>query len=88
MDNPFGDEKLDLEYPCRWPYTVIGEDEFHMRVAVGEVCGDLEHTMELSNRSRTGRYCSLKVEVIVHSDEQRTGLFHTLLQREEIRYVV
>ena len=88
VSNPFGDEKLDIEYPCPWPYTVIGEDEFAMRVAIGEVCDDSQHSIELSNRSRTGRYCSLKVEVIVRDDAQRTGLFHSLLRRDEIRYVI
>jgi len=88
VSDSFEDARLDLDYPCRWPYTIIGEDEYHMRVAVGEVVGELDHSLELSNRSATGRYCSLKVEVVVRNDEERTGLFHSLLRREEIRYVV
>ena len=88
MTGPFGDEKLNISYPTPWTYTVIGDDEYHMRVAVGDVCGDLEHKLEVSRRSATGRYCSIKVEVIVQDDDQRIGLFHSLLRRDEIRYVV
>ncbi len=88
MGSPFGDAKLDITYPSPWPYTVIGEDEFKMRGVIGEVCGELEHSIELSNRSRTGRYCSLKVEAVVNSDEERHDIYHRLLQSDEIRYVV
>ena len=88
MGSPFGNEKLDITYPSPWPYTVIGEDEFKMRVAIGEICDELEHFVEVSNRSRTGRYCSLKIEAIVNSDEERHAIYHKLLQSDEIRYVV
>lgn len=72
------DHKLKLEYPCPWEYKVIGTDEVSLRQAVTEVIGLREHTVSLSNTSSRGKYRSLRIELIVISEQQRTGIYHAL----------
>ena len=53
----------EIEYPCRWEYKTIGRSEVLMRQAVGRIMAaeELEFSLELSNTSRTGKYCSLAI---------------------------
>jgi uncharacterized protein len=88
MDPAFGDRRLELTYPCRWSYTLIGNDEGRMRTAVAHLVADAPHTVEFSNHSRTGKYCSLAVEVTVRDEAHRLGLFQAFSKHAEIRFVI
>jgi len=85
--DPFGGERLDLAFPCPWTYTVIGEDELELRVAVTEIVGSLEHTFSFSHRSRAGKYRSFQLEVNVPSDEERLRIFRELHESDWVVYV-
>ena len=75
MDIDLSKHKLALTYPCLWDYKLIGKDEAALRRAIHQVMGGLDHTVSFSNASRTGKYCSLKVELTVQSEQQRTDLY-------------
>jgi len=79
---------LQLDYPCRWTYKVIGSVEGDVRGAVAEVLGDCDHTLSLSNNSRSGRYLSFKVALTVHSEAQQVGLYLALSQHRAIKIVL
>jgi len=80
--------KLELEYPCRWTYKIIGSVKEGLRQAVEEVIGDLEHTLTLSNNSKTGRYLSLKLDIVVQSEAQRVGIYQALSEHRAIKIVL
>ena len=80
--------KLEIVYPCRWPYTVIGRDETLVRAAIAEIVITLEHTVDLSRTSRTGKYCSLLLVVTVDSETQRNTIFATLRGHRDITMVM
>lgn len=77
-----------IEYPCSWIYRVLGSDETALRVAIAEVIEEREHVIEAGNVSRTGRYCSLHLRVVVASDADRLGLLRGLQTRQAVRYVL
>ncbi len=80
--------QLDIEYPCRWLYKVIGSDEASVRAAVLEVI-DIEDVMiELSNTSSSGSFVSINVEVTVQDHGQRQGLFEALRGHDAVRMVL
>lgn len=83
-----GDHKLDLDYPCRWSYTLIGRDEQKIRAAVVEVIGDREHTLAFSHFSKKGTYCSLHLELTVDTEEYRNATYHALHGHADIRIVI
>ncbi len=80
------DYKLELNYPCRWTYKVIGSIKEDLRQAVKDVVGDLDHTF--SNNSKTGRYLSLKLELTVRDEAQRVGIYRALSRHRAIKIVL
>lgn len=86
--SPIEGEKLDLRFPCPWTYTIFGPDEVLLREAVAAVVGDARHTLELSRESRTGKYRSMHLEVVVRDDEERLSIFRTLHGHPDVAYVL
>ena len=82
------DYKLELNYPCRWTYKVIGSIKEDLRQAVKDVVGDLDHTLTFSNNSKTGRYLSLKLELTVRDEAQRVGIYRALSRHRAIKIVL
>jgi putative lipoic acid-binding regulatory protein len=80
--------KLDLPYPCRWIYKVIGGDEEIVRSAVSEVLQAREHVVSLSRRSAHRTYCCLNVEVLVSDERDRITLYETLRRHPAVRLVL
>ncbi len=81
-------QKLDLEYPCQWGYTLIGADQALIRRAVRELAGDREHSLAPSNRSRTGKYCSFHLELVVEDEQERVSLYQALRSHRDILMVM
>ncbi len=81
-------ERLELEYPCRWLYKVIGWSEEAVRGAVLQVVDVEGITIELSHHSSGGTYVSFNVEVTVESDRQRIGIYERLKAHADVRMVL
>ena len=88
MDANFVEGRPVIEYPCRWEYKAIGWDEVAMRAAIIEIMADREHDVSFSRASRTGRYCSLLLVVMVESEDHRNAIFKALQEHRHIRMVL
>jgi len=82
------EHELQLDYPCRWAYRLIGADPERMRAAVAEVVGERDHTLEHANTSNAGRYHALHLELVVHDEAQRVGIFKALARHGAIKIVL
>lgn len=80
--------KLELDYPCRWEYTLIGREETAIDRAVRRAVGDREVEAAHSRTSRQGTYVSVKIRVTVMDEADRRGILEALQASEEIRYVL
>jgi putative lipoic acid-binding regulatory protein len=80
-------EKPTMAYPCRWAYKLIGSEVEQLRCAIAEVVQGREHAVTLSRTSRTGKYCCLNLELVVHDDEDRVRIFEAL-RRHPATHVV
>jgi hypothetical protein len=78
----------DIDYPCRWTYRIIGKDEGALRSLVAALLEEREHYLELSNRSRGGRYTSLRLQVTVSDEADRKGLFASLSSHSAVKIVL
>ncbi len=72
------DKKLEMTYPAMWGYRVIGLDETELRRAISEILKDRDYTIDISNKSSSGKYVSLHVELIVYDEAERMRLFAAL----------
>ncbi len=80
----------EIIYPCRWEFKTIGPDEYAMRLAIQEILaqGALQYSLDRSNTSRTGKYCSMILGLVVSSEEHRNAIFAALSNHPSIVMVL
>lgn len=83
----FGDAPL-VEYPSPWNYRLIGVAVPEMHAALVVLLESRPYAVRPGNQSRTGRYCSIDVELVVHSDEDRHELFARFKAHPAFVYVL
>ena len=81
-------QKLELEYPTLWNYKVIGLEKQAIKQAIKDVILEREHTLKHSNKSKTGKYISMNLEIIVTSDDERNFIFESLKTHTNIKMVL
>ena len=81
-------KKPQIEYPCKWPYKIIGDNIGEMIKAVEEAVTDLEYDLTPSNISRKGKYFSLNITVVVPSEIIRDLIFQKLTKHPAIKYIM
>lgn len=74
----FRNKKPIIDYPCRWVYKIIGFDEIDIRLAIADIVGQREHDVVLSNRSTSGKYCCLNLELTVSDEIDRVQIYEAL----------
>ena len=77
-----------MEYPCRWIYKIIGSDDRAIRRAVKEIVEGYDYTITPSNVSKTGKYHSLNLEVLVNDERHRTGIYDKLRNNPAVNMVL
>jgi len=84
-----GDErKLELEYPCNWKYKIVGEERKKLEAAIHSVILERSHSLEHSNTSKTGKYISLNLDLLVHNEDDRTFIFEALKVHQDVKMVL
>lgn len=81
-------KKMQIEYPCRWLYKVIGPDQDAMRRAIEEIIQVETCTITFSNASSKGKYLCLNVEVMVHDEDARNSLYMKLKAHHCVKTVL
>ena len=77
-----------LAYPLEWEYRVIGADESAVRAAIVRVMGARSHSVAAPKLSRAGRWVSLHVQLVVHTEEERDSLHRELVADPAVRLVM
>ena len=81
-------EKLILEYPCSWCYKVIGDHKDHLHEAVKEIILEKPHTLKLSNASKSAKYVSMNLDLIVTNEDERNFIYEALKNHQKIKMVL
>lgn len=71
-------EQPEIEYPCIWTYTVIGEDCSLLKDCIISACAPLAVEITHSRASSKGKYHSLHAEIEVPSEEIRLRIYQKL----------
>ncbi len=91
-----GQQKPEIEYPCRWSYKMIGSEEEAVARAAREcvgLClglepGPRDMKLSLSRKSGGGKYVSWNLQLRVDSQAERDELFTALADHPAIRIVI
>ncbi len=82
------DERLHIDYPCRWLYKVITTDEHGDRQRIQSMLQDCGCRITPSHRSRTGKYSSLDVEIEVRDEVHRNTVYLLLRELATVKVVL
>lgn len=94
-------QKVVIEYPCNWCYKVIASEEAALKQAIKDVIDEREqkvngnaretslgYKVEHSNKSKTGKYISMNLDLLVHNEDDRTFIFDALKRHQDIKMVL
>ncbi|MDY0364713.1 MAG: DUF493 domain-containing protein [Arcobacteraceae bacterium] len=87
MTNNVSNQKLELNYPCSWEYRLIACSKQEALEAIKE-CIKKEYKLTKSNKSKSGKYESFIVELLVHNEDERYELFRLLKEHKNIKMVL
>jgi putative lipoic acid-binding regulatory protein len=80
-------QEVNIEYPCEWLYKVIGRDKESVHNAVAGIIQDREFHVNDSNTSKTGKYQSFDVKVVVSDEAYRNNVYQALKGHDDIKFV-
>jgi uncharacterized protein len=81
-------ERPEIDYPCQWTYQIIGQGEALLRGHIEATLLGLEHELEVTRTSTSGRYSSIRVTLVVSDEAQRLKLGAAFQQHPAVRIVL
>ena len=81
-------QKVVIEYPCSWCYKLISEHEDHTKEAVSDILKEKTHNLNASNTSKSGKYISMNLELLVQNEDERNFLYEALKAHQKIKMVL
>ncbi len=80
-------QEVSIDYPCEWLYKIIGSDKESVLNAVACIIEDREYHINDSNTSKTGKYRSFNVTVMVSDEAYRNNIYQALKGNDDIKFV-
>ncbi len=80
-------EEARIDYPCEWIYKVIGSDKESVHNAIVGIIQDSEFHINDSNTSKTGKYLSFNVTVMVGDEAYRNKIYQAFKGHDDIKFV-
>ena len=81
-------EKLELTYPCSWSYKLIGYEKEAIQKAIHDVILQREHTLVHSNNSKSGKYVSMNLDLLIDNEDERNFIYEALKAHNNIKMVL
>ena len=85
---PAPPERPEIEYPCTWIYTVIGQDKTLLEEVIITACAPEDVTISHSKSSSNGKYHSLNAELNIKDEETRLAIFQALKSHPVVKIVL
>jgi len=82
------EQKLELQYPVSWKYKLISLSKEQIKSAIHDVILEREHKLNHSNNSKTGKYVSMNLELLVHNEDDRNFIYEALKAHQNIKMVL
>lgn len=77
-------QKLELTYPTGWTYKLIGYEKEAIKKAIHSVIVEREHNLTHSNSSKTGKYISMNLELVIQNNDERIFIYEALKAHQNI----
>ena len=76
-----------IDYPCEWIYKVIGSNKESVHSAIAGIIQDSKYLISDSNTSKTGKYLSFSVKVMVGDEVYRNEIYRAFKEHNDIKFV-
>ena len=76
--------KIELIYPTGWSYKLIGYEKEAIQKAIHDVIIEREHNLSHSNSSKSGKYISMNLELVIQNDDERIFIYEALKAHQNI----
>ncbi len=81
-------KELELTYPCNWNYKVIIPSGEEISSVTASILGERDHKVKKSNNSKSGKYQSHDISLLVHNDDDRVEIFKQLKNHDCVKMVL
>ena len=81
-------KKLELNYPCSWAYKLIGHEKEAIKKAIHDVIIEREHKLTNSKASKTGKYVSMNLDLVIQNEDERNFIYEALKAHQNIKMVL
>jgi putative lipoic acid-binding regulatory protein len=88
LNDKLADKKLELDYPCSWCYKVIASEQKALQNAIKDVIDEREHKLTESNTSKSGKFISMNLDMLVHNEDDRQFIYDALKKHQDIKMVL
>lgn len=78
----------EIAYPCPWQYKLIATSREEVVTAVAAIIKESAYILTDSHTSSGGRYVSMNLELIVHSEQERLSLYQQLVDISAVKIVL
>ena len=77
-------DKLELTYPCSWSYKLIAGEKEALEQAIRDVIDEREHKLTHSKNSKSGKYISMNLDLVIQNDDERNFIYEALKAHQNI----
>ena len=81
-------KRPEIDYPCEWSFKVIGTDKQLVRNAAAGVMDQREYLLQYSKSSKTGKYHSWNIDLVVKDEQERNQIYTDLKSHSDITMVI
>lgn len=81
-------ETLKLDYPCSWIYKLVVLEHIKINGVVIDVLGQREFKVGESKKSSKGKFKSYTLDIFVHNEDDRKGLYELLGNHSDIKMII
>lgn len=85
-------DKPEINYPCNWKYKLIGTDENLLKKSVFNILAKRGYRgqakLNVTNKSRTGKYVTINLSLLVDSEEMRLTFFEDFKKIESLKVIM
>ena len=81
-------KKVKLTYPCKWEYKLIGYEKEAIKKAIKDTIFEREHNLEYSKASKSRKYISMNLELLVHNEDDRNFIYEALKKHQNLKMVL
>ncbi len=81
-------KKLELSYPCSWSYKLIAIKKESLKKAIDDIIKDREYKLTHSNNSKSGKYISMNLDLLVYNEDDRNFIYEALKAHQNLKMVL